>query len=86
MELPDDVLRLVKEYSMPVTRPDWRTLHKVTFEIYLVDFYYECLKRTRYLNNHPERNTFAHIYRLMRYKNVFNESNYIHVFSQKLND
>jgi hypothetical protein len=24
MELPDDILKLIKEYSMPVTRPDWR--------------------------------------------------------------
>jgi len=27
MELPDDTISLVKEYSMPMTRPDWRTLH-----------------------------------------------------------
>ena len=26
-ELPDDVLQIIKEYSMPLTRPDWRTLH-----------------------------------------------------------
>jgi hypothetical protein len=30
MELPDDILRLIREYSRPVTRPDWRTLHKMT--------------------------------------------------------
>lgn len=24
MELPDDILKLIKEYSMPMTRPDWR--------------------------------------------------------------
>ena len=24
MELPDDVLRIIKEYSMPITRLDWR--------------------------------------------------------------
>jgi hypothetical protein len=27
MELPDDVLAIIKEYAQPVTRPDWRTLH-----------------------------------------------------------
>lgn len=27
MELPEDVLKIIKEYSMPITRPDWRTLH-----------------------------------------------------------
>jgi len=24
MELPDDVLKIIKEYSMHITRPDWR--------------------------------------------------------------
>ena len=24
MELPDDILIIIKEYSMPITRPDWR--------------------------------------------------------------
>lgn len=24
MELPDDILMIIKEYSMPMTRPDWR--------------------------------------------------------------
>ena len=27
MELPDDIIVLIKEYSRPLTRPDWRTLH-----------------------------------------------------------
>lgn len=30
MELPDDVLGLVRDFSRPVTRPDWRTLHPMT--------------------------------------------------------
>ena len=28
--LPDDVLAIIKEYAKPVTRPDWRKLHKMT--------------------------------------------------------
>lgn len=24
MELPDDVLKIIKEYSQPISRPDWR--------------------------------------------------------------
>ena len=39
MELPEDVLRLVKEYSMPITRPDWRTLHKMTKHRFKTDCY-----------------------------------------------
>ena len=32
MELPGDVLQIIKEYSMPTTRPDWRSLHLMTSE------------------------------------------------------
>jgi len=24
MELPDDILSIIKEYSQPISRPDWR--------------------------------------------------------------
>ena len=24
MELPEDVLKIIKEYAKPITRPDWR--------------------------------------------------------------
>jgi hypothetical protein len=27
LELPDDVLQIIKEFSHPLTRPDWRSLH-----------------------------------------------------------
>jgi len=30
MELPEDVIKIIKEYSMPVTHPNWRTLHIMT--------------------------------------------------------
>jgi hypothetical protein len=29
MELPDDVLSIVRDFSRPVTRPDWRDLHRL---------------------------------------------------------
>jgi hypothetical protein len=29
MELPDDILKIIKEYTMPLTRPDWRSLHRM---------------------------------------------------------
>jgi hypothetical protein len=34
MELPEDILKIIKEYSMPITRPDWRTLHIMPDYIY----------------------------------------------------
>ena len=30
MELPDDVLAIIKEFSKPLSRPGWRKLHKMT--------------------------------------------------------
>jgi hypothetical protein len=30
MELPSDILSIIKEYARPITRPDWRYLHKMT--------------------------------------------------------
>jgi len=30
MELPEDVLAIIKAYSQPITRPGWRKLHKMT--------------------------------------------------------
>ena len=29
MELPGDILSLVRDFSMPLTRPDWRTLRRM---------------------------------------------------------
>jgi hypothetical protein len=34
LELPDDILQIIKEYAMPLTRPDWRTLHIMPQEHY----------------------------------------------------
>ena len=36
MELPEDVLCIIKEYAKPCTRPNWRTLHRMTIQ----SFYY----------------------------------------------
>jgi hypothetical protein len=32
MELPDDVLGIIRDFSRPITRPDWRTLHRFVSE------------------------------------------------------
>ena len=34
MELPQDILHIIKEYAKPVTRPDWRQLHIMPDHIY----------------------------------------------------
>ena len=35
MELPDDLLLLIHDFSRPVTRPDWRTLKRFEEERFL---------------------------------------------------
>jgi hypothetical protein len=30
MELPDDILGIVRDFSRPLTRPDWRHLHRMS--------------------------------------------------------
>jgi hypothetical protein len=30
MELPEDVIAIIKDYSRPLTNPNWRRLHKMT--------------------------------------------------------
>jgi hypothetical protein len=32
MELPSDILQIIKEYAQPLTRPNWRHLHRLTSE------------------------------------------------------
>ena len=39
MELPEDILQIIREYSRPITRPDWRKLHKMPCERYKNIFY-----------------------------------------------
>ena len=38
MEFPDEIVSIIKEFSMPITRPDWKTLHRMphhTFHHYV---------------------------------------------------
>ena len=30
MELPEDVIAIIRDFSRPITRPDWRILHRLT--------------------------------------------------------
>lgn len=38
MELPDDVLSVVRDYSRPLTRPDWRHIHRMPSLVFHLDF------------------------------------------------
>jgi len=70
-ELPDDVLRIIKEYSMPLTRPDWKTLHKMPLHLYETEFYFAYQKRYRHLNGIVDIN----------YKRIFSGYYYCYIFA-----
>lgn len=57
MELPDDVLKIIKEYSMPLTRSDWRTLHRMCEFKFHTDIAY-----AYNTTNLPSINSFVHTY------------------------
>jgi hypothetical protein len=67
MELPDDVLQIIKEYSMPLTRPDWRTLHKMTQQLYKE----ECFRQSIMTWNRVTENN---IFTLWWYTNMYAET------------
>lgn len=55
MELPDDVLAIIKDFSRPVTRPDWRQVHRYTNEQYYDDLY------RRHIIRYRNRDTVTHL-------------------------
>jgi len=48
LELPDDVLVIINEYARPLTRPDWRTLHKMPYYNYKQECYSKYFKNSRH--------------------------------------
>jgi hypothetical protein len=41
MEFPDDILRIIREFSKPLTRPDWRRLNRLPLQ----DLYHEIMEK-----------------------------------------
>jgi len=48
MELPDDILQIIKDFSQPLTRPDWRSLHVMPHEQFILSAA-QTINRTRTL-------------------------------------
>jgi hypothetical protein len=71
MYLPDDVIRIIKDYSMPLTRPDWKTLHKMPLQLFETEFYFIYQKRYRHLNGRMDTN----------YKRIFSGYYYCYIFA-----
>jgi hypothetical protein len=70
MELPEDVLAIIKEFSKPLNRPKWRTLHKMTLDTYSKE----------YMNiNHKRWHILAKDHRII-YKPIFSSYQYLWLF------
>ena len=80
MELPEDVLRIIKEYSKPITNPYWRTLHIMPYQLYKSECYLVHENRLQTLLNIP-----YHEYRDndLYYKVKFNTWNVFTLFQIK---
>jgi len=68
MELPDDVLGLVRDFSRPITDPGWRGLHLMTAYRFHIN-----IKHTYNQKNIPVINRFAERYDQLEYKYVFGQ-------------
>jgi hypothetical protein len=68
MEFPDDVLATIHDFSRPITRSDWRSLHRMTAHRFHCD-----IKKTFNEMNIPVINTFAERYDQIQYKYVFGQ-------------
>ena len=73
MNLPDDVLLLIKEYSMPVTRPDWRTIRVMSYYIFKYECYVQNNKRWQKIRYNPN----------ITYKEVFTRWWYNYMYTPR---
>ena len=70
MELPGDVLSIIKEYSMPLTRPDWKRLHLMTnqrFYLELIHLKDNWFQQDTLVARRIRRHRLLKYDRLMRY-------------------
>jgi hypothetical protein len=68
MEFPDDVLSHIREFSRPVTRPDWRGLHLMTSYRFHIN-----IKHAFNFKNIPVINSFTERYDQSEYTYVFGQ-------------
>ena len=65
-DLPEDILKIIKEYSMPVTRPDWRTLHKMPIRLYMGEYIHRLIKQ-----EHMTDKFEFNVYTISKYYHLF---------------
>lgn len=63
--LPSHALRLISEYSKPITRGDWRTFTRITMEKYIKDKdELDFCNKTRLLYELVHRNMYENLYNM----------------------
>ena len=77
LELPDDVLQIIKDYARPLTRPDWRSLHLMPNQRYKAEYYLQYVRRriVLYSCDYHQYNTLE-----TTYLRMFNEPNFERTF------
>lgn len=80
LELPDDVLQIIKAYAQPVTRPDWKTYIVMSEKRLHAEFEKQlCIRYRRLTMTHG-----TEYLRLMQtYKPIF-DNNYYKQFKHKI--
>jgi hypothetical protein len=71
MELPHDVLGLVRDFSRPLTRPDWKGLHLMTSYRFHIN-----IKNSFNSKNIPVINSFAERYDQSEFTYVFGQGRF----------
>jgi len=75
MEFPDDVLAIINDFSRPITRSDWRTLHRMTcIDLHLAiarEFSWTCPKvLMKFITNSPGEYVFNIMFHHSPYINL----------------
>lgn len=83
MELPDNVLALIREYSKPLTLPDWKTVRSLSGPLFYANLYY---LRYKYRNqlyirvfSNLTQTTWGRIYMNVRMFGIQHASNHFEI-------
>jgi hypothetical protein len=83
MELPEDVLQLIREYSKPLTHPNWRNRQWICVgDLYTDIFkqYIECNKKRnlyiRFIHNVQKNNCWVDLYLFVTEHGILEMSNF----------
>jgi hypothetical protein len=73
MEFPEDIVQIISEYSKPLTRPDWRTLHIMKPIILHNEFVRQVFRRFKKLET-VDGDEFIRL--ISSYKQIFSFNHY----------